>query len=73
MAHPDEAAALAAIEKLRAVGHPALPIAEQALRDLREGRRDGLSIDVSIKARLDKYDGDYEPDKVPVETIFMEG
>lgn len=32
-------------------------------------RRAAIKINVSIKARLDKFDGEYEPGKRPVETI----
>lgn len=31
-----------------------------------------IKIDIGIKFRLDKFDGDYEPGKQPVETIIGE-
>lgn len=38
-----------------------------------DGPREPLKIDVSVAFRLQKFEGDYRPDKVPLETIEMEG
>ena len=75
MSHPDEKAALAAIEKLRAMGHPAVEACEKALDDLRSGRREGLKINVAITATLEKFDGEHVPGsgQQPVETLHLEG
>lgn len=37
------------------------------------GKRDTLNVSVGIAYRLEKYDGDYSPDKTPVETVEGEG
>lgn len=46
---------------------------DQAVQELREGKRERLTVNVSVRATLEKFDGEYEPGKAPVETVVMEG
>ena len=36
------------------------------------GHRERLHIDVKVKCRLEKFEGDFEPGKSPIETIETE-
>lgn len=61
--------ARAAADQLRTLWPDKAAEIDRAIEDLIAGRRDGLKVDVGIKYRLEKFDGEYEAGKVPVEVI----
>ncbi len=46
---------------------------DRAIADAESGHRESLKIDVSIKYRLEKFEGEYEPGMTPIEIIEGEG
>lgn len=46
---------------------------DRAVADAQSGHRESLKIDVSIKYRLEKFEGDYEPGMTPIEIIDGDG
>lgn len=46
---------------------------DKAVLEAQSGQRESLKIDVSIKYRLEKFDGDYEPGMTPIEIIEGDG
>ncbi len=42
---------------------------DAAIAELEHGGRDSLKVNVGIHFRLEKFDGEYEPGKQPVEVI----
>ena len=46
---------------------------DKAIAEAQSGERDSLKITTSVKFQLEKYDGDYSPEKTPFETIKGEG
>lgn len=46
---------------------------DKAIAEAEAGQRDGLKVDVGIKYRVAKYEGEYAPNKTPIEVIEGEG
>jgi uncharacterized membrane protein (UPF0127 family) len=46
---------------------------DRAILEAQSGQRESLKINVGVKYRLEKYDGDYDPAKQPVDIIEGEG
>lgn len=68
------------IKKAKAIAHEIRPVwpekaaeIDRAIADAESGHRESLKIDVSIKYRLEKFEGEYEPGMTPIEIIEGEG
>lgn len=72
-AESDIARAKAVADAIRVAAPDLAARIDRAVIDAESGRRERLALDVSIKYRLDKFDGEYSPGKAPVETIEREG
>ncbi|AHB50319.1 hypothetical protein W911_14310 [Hyphomicrobium nitrativorans NL23] len=46
---------------------------DQLVSDLQGNKRETVEISVGVKYRIEKYEGDYSPEKTPVETVEGEG
>lgn len=46
---------------------------EKALRDATRHRVDGMNIKIGFSYRIEKYDGEFDPTKAPVEIIEGNG
>jgi len=46
---------------------------DRAILEAQSGRRESLNVDVGVKYRLEKFDGEYQPGMTPVEVIEGEG
>ena len=42
---------------------------DKAIKDLASGKRDGLKIDIGMRCKLEKFDGEFSPGMVPTEII----
>ena len=63
------ATAKAAADALRSLWPDKADEIERAIRDLADGKRDSLKVSTKITYKLEKFDGEYSPDKIPVEVI----
>jgi len=46
---------------------------DRAIIEAQSGRRESLKVDVSVKYRLEKFDGEYQSGMTPVEVVEGEG
>jgi hypothetical protein len=46
---------------------------DRAIIEAQSGQRESLKIDVNMKYRLEKFDGEYQPGMSPVEVVEGEG
>jgi hypothetical protein len=46
---------------------------DRAILEAQSGQRESIQLDVSVKYKLEKFNGEYSPEKTPVETIEGEG
>lgn len=72
---PDEMKALAAKDPKAFADmiRPLMPEKAAEIDAALASNPDTLNVNVSVSMKLEKFDGEYEPGKVPVEVIEMEG
>lgn len=46
---------------------------DKAIAEAQSGERDSLKITTNVKFRLEKFEGEFSPNKTPIETIEGEG
>lgn len=69
----DIAQAKAVADAIRDVAPDLAAKLDRAIIDAQSGQRESIKMDVKVSYRLEKFDGEYEPGKTPVETIEGEG
>lgn len=73
MKNPDIARAKQIADEIRPFWPEKAAEIDAAIIAAQSGHRDGLKINVGIKYRVEKYDGEFAPGKTPIETIEGEG
>jgi len=65
----DATRARAVADSLRALWPAKAAEIDKAVQDLLDGNRDSLKVSAKITFKLEKFDGEYSPDKTPIEVI----
>lgn len=56
-------------DKIRAVWPEKAALIDKLVAECESGKRDRLTVQGSIHLKLEKFDGEYSPDKTPVEVV----